>query len=703
MQKIQELIIEEVAAQKSRLILWAPVCFTIGIALYFGLKSEPSFMLPSSVFVLTATSSFILWKFKFEGFYLKLLLLVLMALSIIGAGFLVAQIKSHSVYTPMLLKKMNYADIIGDIESIEPLDDNQGSRVVLSNLKIEELTPKQTPRKVRIKIRQDDNLRAGQRIKILAGLNPASGPVAPNAFDFQRMAYFQGIGAVGFSYREPEIIEDVAQRQFGFKALRQGLSGRIEAQTSEPQRSIITALMTGQRGQIVDENWQALRDSGLAHLLAISGLHVGMVAGVVFFFSRLLMACSVRLALHHPIKKYAAVFALLAALFYTVLVGATIPTQRALLMTGLIMVAIMMDRSPFSLRLVAFAALVVLIFSPQSLTSVSFQMSFSAVVALICFYEWLRPVWMSLHRQSGFVKKAVLYFVGVSLTTIIAGFATGLFALFHFQNFAVYGVLANMVAVPLMAFIVMPLIVLSYLLMPFGIEGLIMPLIEWAVGWILATAHYVGGLDGAVWRVPVWPHWIFIALVFCLWTMMVWKGRLKVFLLPVIFLLASLITIYKQPDIQISSSSDLYGVRDQNGSIWVSTARTERYTAENWYRLNGDQTKDRKTWPKEGSTDEFPLTCDSYGCRGEMNNKKVSITFTKKAWQEDCDWADLVIADRPIPYKACDAPYIIDFFDTWRNGAHAVWLTKGQIKIKTAEGRRGKRLWTQTSANSKDK
>lgn len=703
MQKIQELIIEEFIAQKPRLFLWIPVCFAIGIAIYFGLKNEPSFTLPLSLLFPFCGAAFFLWKLKSDSLSIKLTLMCSIGLSIIIAGFLTAQIKSHLVYTPMLLKKMNYADIIGDIESIEPLSDNEGSRIIMHNLVIEDIIPSKTPRKIRIKIRQDENLRAGQRIKILAGLNPASGPVAPNAFDFQRMAYFQGIGAVGFSYREPEIIEDVSQRRFGFKALRQGLAQQIKAHTSEPQQSIIIALMTGQRGQIVDENWTALRDSGLAHLLAISGLHVGMVAGVVFFFSRLLMACSVRLALHHPIKKYAAVLALVAALFYTMLVGATIPTQRALLMTGLIMVAIMLDRSPFSLRLVAFAALVVLIFSPQSLTSVSFQMSFSAVVALICFYEWLRPFWMSMHRQSGFIKKAVLYFVGVSLTTIIAGFATGLFALFHFQNFAVYGVLANMIAVPLMAFIVMPLIVLSYLLMPFGLEGFVMPITEWAVGWILATAHYVGGLDAAVWRVPTWPHWIFIALVFCLWTMMVWKGRLKVFLLPVIFLLVSLIPIYKQPNIQISSTSNLYSIRNNNGSIWVSTAQTERYTSENWYRLNGNQAKDRMTWPKEGSVDGFPLACDSYGCRGEVEGQKISIAFTKKAWQEDCDWADLVIADRPVPYKECKAKYVIDYFDTWRDGAHAIWLSQNQIKIKTAEGARGKRLWAQTSANSKDK
>lgn len=706
MQKIQELITndlwEEIASQKTRALLWVPFCFAIGIAIYFGLKFEPPIWLGLIGAVITLILSTVSWKFQTDQLASKAVIIISLIIAIIAAGFLTAQVRSHMVYTPMLLKKMSPVGLDGMIESLEPLGQNEGSRVILTDLEIERLSADQTPRKIRVKIRKDEGLRTGQRIKILAGLNPASGPVATGAFDFQRMAYFKGIGAVGFSYTTPEILEDTAEGLFNLKRIRQKITERLAAQTTEPQQSIIVALMTGQRGQISDDNWRTLRESGLAHLLAISGLHVGMVAGGIFFFSRLLMACSQTLALQHPIKKYAALIALIGALFYTLMVGATIPTQRALLMTGVVMVAIMLDRSPFSLRLVALAALVVLFFSPESLTSVSFQMSFAAVVALICFYEWLRPFWVGAHRHSGFIRKCVLYLVGVSLTTLVAGLATGLFALFHFQNYAMYGLLANMIAVPLMAFLVMPLIVLSYVLMPFGLSGLIMPIVEWAVGWILATAQYVSNLDGAVWLVPSWPHWIFIVMVICLWTLMVWKGRLKVITLPVLTIMIGLILIYKQPDILISSKIDLVSVRDDNGSLWLSTGRKERYMAKNWLRLNGQKEDDKKIWPREGSTSNFPLSCDSFGCRGEVNSQRVSVAYTNKAWQEDCKWADIVIAQGPVPYKGCSAKYVIDYFDGWRDGAHAIWLTPNEIKITNVEDIRGKRLWTQTSANSKD-
>ena len=409
----------EITAQKARLFLWFPVCFATGIAIYFGLKSEPVLWSGAVSSALLIACVIILFKVQSDTVFRKIILLILGAGVLASLGFTVAQFRSHYVYTPMLLKKMSPVGVEGVIDSIEPLGKKDGSRVVLSDVKIERLSEDKTPRKIRLKIRKDDGLKAGQQIKILAGLNPASPPVSPGAFDFQRMAYFKGLGAVGFSYTTPEILEDASDKLLSLKNIRQKLSDRISAQTAEPQQSVVIALMTGQRGAITDDNWQALRQSGLAHLLAISGLHVGMVAGVLFFFSRFLMACSARLALHYPIKKYAAVLALIGALLYTLMVGATVPTQRALMMTGLVMVAIMLDRSPFSLRLVALAALVVLFFSPESLTSVSFQMSFAAVSALIFFYEWLRPYWSGLNRKSGFIRRITLYFVGISLTTLV--------------------------------------------------------------------------------------------------------------------------------------------------------------------------------------------------------------------------------------------------------------------------------------------
>ena len=693
----------ELAGQKNHFFLWVPVFFATGIGLYFAAGSEPPVLFGGSLSLFVFGGLLWLWRHQDQSLSSKFFFLVFAAIFLACFGFTAAQVRTHLAYTPMIVNKLSPVGVTGTIENIEPLGKNKGSRVVLSKLEIDRLEEHETPRKIRLTIRKSEGLLAGQRIEILAGLNPASPPVAPGAFDFQRMAYFKGIGAVGFAYSVPTILSKTNRRGAILETIRQKLSQKIVKQTERPQQSVLIALMTGQREAIRDADWDALRAAGLAHLLAISGLHVGMVAGVLFFFSRLLFACSSRLALHYPIKKWAAVIALIGALFYTLIVGATIPTQRALMMTGLVMVAILFDRSPFSLRLVALAAFTVLLFSPESLTSVSFQMSFAAVIALICFYEYIRPVWMMFHRKAGIMRRMALYLTGVSLTTLIAGAATGLFALYHFQNYAVYGMLANIVAVPIMAFIVMPVIVLSYVLMPFGLEILTLPVTEWGVGWILATAHWTSSLEGAVWHVPSWPQWIFILMVFSLWTWMVWQGRFRHVMLLIFMLLVGLVFLYRQPAILISSKVDLISVRDHSGSLWFSTGRKERYTAKNWLRRNGQLEGDKKIWPREGALKEFPLACDVYGCLGEIGGQKIAFAFSNKAWQEDCQWADIIISKTPVKDKNCQGKYVIDYFDVWRHGAHAIWLTPDKVKIQTVEALRGKRLWTQTSANRKKK
>jgi competence protein ComEC len=706
LQKIQELIrdktVSGLVAQKNNLFLWIPFFFAVGIAIYFSLKIEPPITLATVLLVIVISVTFGAFKAQYRSHLLKALFLVLVALTIILLGFLTAQVRTNLVHTPMLLKKMMPVGVEGTIESIEPLSAKDGSRVILKDLRIERLSRDKTPRKIRIKIRKDKDIQAGQRVKFLAGLNPPSPPVAPHAFDFQRMAYFKGIGAVGFAYNAPEVLEG---RDSGAKIanIRHKIAEKIQEVTIEPQSSVLIALMTGQRGAIEEADKEALRGAGLAHLLAISGLHVGMVAGVIFFFSRLILAGFPMLALKYPIKKWAAAIALIGAFFYTLTVGGTIPTQRALIMTGLMMVAIMFDRSPFSLRLVALAAFVVLLFAPESLTSVSFQMSFSAVVALICFYDWMRPFWLSAHRQAGICRKAALYFAGVLITTLIAGAATGLFALFHFQQYAHYGVLGNLVAVPLMAFVVMPLIVLSYVTMPIGLGALPLAGAEWGVGWILAAAHWVNNMEGAVLHMASWPHWIFIVMVIISWIFCVWIGRIKWLLLPVFVFLTALVFMYRQPDILVASKVDLVAIQNQDKELWFSTGRKERFTADNLLRLNGDEGQKKNIWPREGSATGFPLNCDVYGCRGEIRGQRVSVAFSNKAWQEDCSWADIIIAKTPVPYKECAAGTIIDFFDVWREGPHAIWLNRNDVKIKTVEEIRGLRPWTQTSANARKK
>jgi competence protein ComEC len=252
-------------------------------------------------------------------------------------------------------------------------------------------------------------------------------------------------------------------------ALRANVNARIRAALPDETGEIAVALITGERGGISDEVNQAMRYSGLAHILSISALHMVIMAGTVFWLVRALLALVPGLALRYPIKKLAAVS------FYLVLSGAPVPTVWSWIMMSIVLIAVMLDRPALTMRNVALAALAILIVAPESLFDPSFEMSFAAVVGLVALYEWLSergrqslkevsPLWATLRRGAGLVG-------GAAATTLVAGTAVAPFAVYHFHRMTHYGLIANLVAAPLVSLLIMPMALLSLLAMPFGLEA----------------------------------------------------------------------------------------------------------------------------------------------------------------------------------------------------------------------------------------
>lgn len=692
MGSLTETITSELETQKPRLILWAAVSFACGVGLYFSLKHEP--LLPAVILSVLLFGALWIWGFFLKGreWYGLPVWIFGGALFFFSSGMFAAQIRAEIAYTPMLTKALGPVEVVGTIQSIELQE--TGSRIILKDLNIERLGPVSTPRKVRIVARKDAGLEVGDTIKTLARLNPPSPPVAPGAFDFQRYAYFRGIGAVGFAYNQPEIISK-AYRGRLFKELQLGIAKRLESRMDYPGEAFAQTLLAGQRGTIKEEDKEAMRDAGLAHLLAISGMHVGMVAAVLFFFSRLAMVLFPRFALYHPIKKYAAAFALTGIIFYALLVGASVPTQRALMMTGIALIAIMADRSPFSLRVVGIAAFVVLLIAPESLMSVSFQMSFAAVIGLISFYEAFREKWSGLYSHAGVMRRFGLYILGILLTTIIAEVAIAPFALFHFQHFASFSLVGNILAIPIMGFVIMPGLILALFLMPVGLDFIPLWFVEHGIGWMVKAAHWTAGLDGAVLHLPAFSP---LGLLF-----MVMGGVLACFgvhyvrMLSLPFIIVGIVIalMTPRPDILVSTNADLIAVRDEAGRLVVSSRRKDKYAAENWLRMNGEDGVKPELWPKEGKEEGLPLSCDPSGCRGDIRGHKIAIAHEDKAWQEDCGWADVLIASVPVDQNACKAQGVIDRFSVWRDGAHSVFLEGPVPRVQTVQGVRGERLWAQ--------
>jgi len=417
----------QLAEERERWALWLPVGFGIGVGCYFLLPSEPPVWAGIVASALAAMLTLALWRWPALRF-------LLVALAIAASGFTVAKIRSDIVAAPVLAREIGPTVVTGTVEEIEPLP--QGLRLRLKSLTIERLSDK-PPVAARVSVRRPGGtaIEIGDRISLRAVLTPPSPPAAPGAYDFQRDAWFRGLGAVGYSISP--VTKIAAAESSGWRemiqTLRQQSTVRLVADGSA-EGAMAAALLTGEQSGIPGDTLQAMRDSGLAHLLSISGLHLVLVVAVLLGGFRLLLALIQPVALRYPIKKWAAALALLGAFFYLLLAGNPIPAQRAFIMAAVALLAIMFDRNPLSMRTVALAAMMILLIAPESLLSASFHMSFAAVIALIAAWEWLQPVlarWRAAHPtiEPSPLNRVGVYLLGVILTTLIAGTASGFFGL----------------------------------------------------------------------------------------------------------------------------------------------------------------------------------------------------------------------------------------------------------------------------------
>lgn len=688
---------EEILDQKDRLLLWSPVLLALGVGFYFSLRFEPSFVLVGAVWLVIAGGFALLTIIRNGNGFLRGVWLAGMGLFIIVTGFGAAQWRAITLDSPLMDRKIGPVMIEGVISDIDAFEPGAGSRLIIDPLSIEHMKSEDMPRHIRLKVHYDEGLRVGKKIRVLAGLNPPSAPVAPGGFDFQRFAYFKQIGAFGFAYQAPEILEERAQSGFWARVdgLRHAMIARIDAQMDYPAAAFAAALMTGERAAITKGDWQAIRAAGLAHMLAISGLHVGIVAGLLFFILRFAMACWPWLALHCPIKKYAAFGALLGAAGYTILAGAGVPTVRALFMTGIILIAVMLDRQAFSLRTVALAGFVILLFLPESLFSVSFQMSFAAVTALVFVYEQIKPWWSALYRGGGWLRRAFMYFAGVVLTTLVAGSAVAPFSLYHFQQYPLYDIPANILAAPLMSFLIMPGVVLTFFTMPLGLEGLSLKPLEWGIDGLLTIARHVEALPNATWNPPAWPAAALLCFVTAGLWFVLWQGHLR-FAAGFLVICGLMIIInYKQPDILIASSAKLIALRSDGPQMHLSSKVHDRFSAENWARLWGVKEEAVRRFPKEGEGKTAALRCGEWGCHMEKSGKAIAFSTHPQGLAEDCGWADIVIAQDPVRDASCGTGTVIDIFDLHRDGAMALWLPNApeSVRVESVASLRGVRPW----------
>jgi len=683
-------------AERERWILWLPIALGSGIALYFGLETEP----PRWI------GPLMLLTFVAAGWVLRgrlALLMLFVGLAVAALGFTVAVERSHHVEAPILKRPTGMIELKGRIAEVEPLE--KGVRVLLDRLELPRLRHGgEEPEQVRIRLPKDvTGLRPGQLISVTASLLPPPMPAAPGAYDFPRQAWFKGIGAVGYAVEAPVVLSENDEEGWGeslrltIANLRHRLTERIvstiDAAGIEPGvGATAAALITAEKGPVPPVVLQNYRDSGLAHILVIAGMHMSMVAGLVFVAVRGILAAIPPIALRYPIKKWTAAAALAITFGYLVISGAPVPTQRAFLMNGIVLVAVLLDREAISLRSITWAALLILLWQPEALVGASFQMSFAAVYGLISGYEVMGPKMMSWRHQGAktWWREPLFHLLAILLTTQIAGTSTGYYTVYHFNRSATYSLLGNAVAVPIVGFWVMPAALMAFVLMPFGLDGWGWQVMGWGIVAVNRVAAFVSSLPGATANLHSLTTASLILFTLGGFWLLLWKGRWRLWGLPVMAVGILVGWLHSPPDLMVDGSGKLAAWRLEDGTMALNQKRGGR--------------SQRQTWIKEaGQGSQAPLwsdlppdvaACDSLGCVLHGKGHVVAVARRPEALVDDCLAADLVVVAVPVRTACPSAKLLIDGLDLRLRGTHQFWLKPDGIEVQSVADWQGNRPWS---------
>jgi len=420
-------------------------------------------------------------------------------------------------------------------------------------------------------------------------------------------------------------------------------------------------------------------------------VHLALAGLGIFWVLRALLALSPRLALTQPIKKWAAIAAFFSSTFYLVISGGGSPAVRSYIMLSAMLLGVVADRPPLSMRAVTIAALLILAYQPEDIVNPSFQMSFAAVVGLIAFAEWMsnRPQNDSggLGRASRILRRGRRYLLTMLSTSIIATLATAPFAIYHFDRAAAYSLLANLLAEPVVAFVIMPAAAIAVLLMPVALEAEPLKLMGWGVHQMTAIAHWVASLPGATGFVRAWPATALIAVVFGALWIALWRRPWRWFGLVSIAGGFAAIVASAPADVFIQRDGKAIAVRGENGKLAILAAHPDDYTSSQWLQRDGDSRK--------VSEAQSGARCDEMGCVATTGNGRiVALALNAGALVEDCERADILIAAVPVR-RRCDGPQLVfNRFDILRNGATELTLGEDEIRIETVAAERGNRPWS---------
>lgn len=667
------------ARARGDLFLWLPVLLALGIGGYFARLTEPGPAVYAGAAALVLIGA-VLWSRGPEVVQLPAA-----AVAVVAAGLLLAGARAHQVAAPVLGFRY-YGPVEGRIISI----DRSGTdriRLTLDQVVLERMVPARTPKTVRVALHGDQSHllpEPGLRVMLTGHLAPPAGPAAPGAYDFRRQAWFSGLGAVGYA-RAPVMVlapPDPDDWALAGHRARMRLSAAIQARIPGQPGAVAAALMTGDRSGIAEATNEAMRASNLYHIISISGLHMGMLAGFVFAALRYGLAATGNLALRWPVKKIAAAAALVAATVYLWLAGPNVATERAYVMAAVMLLAVLVDRRAISLRTVALAALILLVAEPESLTEPGFQMSFGATVALILIYG----PWSAVeHRLPVLLKPVAMLLV----TSLAAGLVTAPIAAAHFNRMPEYGLLANLLAVPVMGMLVMPAGVIAALLAPFGLAAPALWVMQQGTAWMILVAEQVAALEGAVLAVPAPPAAVLPLLAGGASVATLGRGVARSAGGLMLALAAALWVGAARPALLIAPEGELVGLMTPAGRALSKTGAG--FVAESWLEADGDTARPETAAARAGFSGQRG------GREAELAGRRL-LHLTGKAAAEKapdaCREGAVVVLAAAAPKPPEDCLWV-DQTILRQTGALAIDAdATGALVITRAAEVAGTRLWS---------
>jgi competence protein ComEC len=663
--------------------------FGCGILLFFYAPFDPQ---PTTAIIAFCLFAGIAWSGRNRPALGPLLL----GATIAAGGFSCAALRIEYVKAPILDRPAR-ATVTGLVQRVETRA--RGYRLVVLVESFDSRARVTPPKLLRaIVSRKGTEPPIGARIALTGLWRPPPGAVRPAGYDWSRDAFFLGIGAVGQADDPPRVIEANPPLSLALSfnkkvaETRAAIGARITSILTGTTGAIAASLVVGERGNIPEAINEAMRISGLSHVLSISGLHMALFAGAVFWTIRLVLAAWPRVVLNHPIKKWAAVAAIFAAYGYLLLAGAEIAAQRSFLMAALAFLAIALDRSAISLRSVALSAMILMAWAPEVLLSISFQMSFAAVLALIAFYDFWKhrtkkpqEEWETSSKLRRYV---VLPLVAMAITTLIAGLATAPFGAFYFQRSGIYSLLANLMALPLVSFVIMPAAVIGLIAVPFGLDGPVWYVMGYGIDGMVAIARFVASLPGAAVYSPAFAASAFLLMVIALIWLCLWRTQLRLLGLLPLSLSFVVLMFGQRADIYIEPEGRAMAVRHPDGALRITGMRFARFAAANWLAADGDE---REVSDRSVTSD---VRCDRTACRLTLpDGRDAVLAWTYQALATDCARADLVVTRLVAPPSCRKSTTVIDAHDLAARGAMTISLSGGGFEMTSAREPNENRYW----------